>query len=66
MFFQVGYRTANAYVFPLTVRLASGKKQPLGPLYLGPLNAWLDGCVQNITASVGRYDVVTHVDHAFL
>lgn len=56
----------NAYVFPLAVRLARGKKLSLGPLYLGLLYARVDECVRNITSSMGGYDVFTHVDSAFI
>lgn len=56
----------NAYVFHLFVRLATGWKLLLRPLYLGSLYAGLVECVQNITSSVGHYDVVTQVDSNFL
>lgn len=55
----------NTYVFPLAFRLARGKKLLLRPLYLGSFYAQLDNCIRNVTFSVGRYDVVTHVDSAF-
>lgn len=55
----------NVYVFPFAVRLARGKKLPLGPLCLGSLYTCLDECIRNITPGMGRYDVVTYVDSAF-
>lgn len=59
-----------AYVLPLAIRLAKGKKLPLGTLYLESLYTRLDECVDNILCSVGLYDVVTYADtsslHIFL
>lgn len=44
----------------------NGKNLPLEPLYLGSLYALLDESYENVTPSVGCYDVVTFIDTSFL
>lgn len=46
------------------ILLEKGQKVVFTPLYLGSLFAQLDECL-NVIRSMGRYDVVTHVDSAF-
>lgn len=56
-------RTGGRYqrlCFTLAIHLAEEKKLPLGPTYIGSLYARLDGCLDNITRSMGRYDGVTY------
>lgn len=54
------------YLFPLDNLIAKGVQFVLALLYLGFLYAQLDDCVNNVVCSVGRYNVVTHVDLCFL
>lgn len=56
----------HPYVFPLVVKLAKGEKLALVPIFLGSLFYRLDECVHNLSKSMGRYTVVSHVNSAFL
>lgn len=56
----------HAFVFPMEVSHAQGKRLALASWYLGSLYAHLEECLRNITRSFGRYDVVSFVDTNFL
>lgn len=46
------------------IHLTRGKK--VASIYLGSLYVRLDKCVADPTRSLGRYDIVAHVDFVFL
>lgn len=49
----------NAYVIPLAIRLAKGKRLPLEPLYVDHcMLGWMSTYKHHL---LDRYDVVTHV-----
>lgn len=56
----------NDYVYPSKVHLAKGKKATLAIVYLRSLYAHLEECVADMSRSLGRYDVVSHIDSVFL
>ncbi|KAG5523899.1 hypothetical protein RHGRI_030784 [Rhododendron griersonianum] len=60
------YEGPNHTIFPLTVSLARGDFDPLGPLFLGSLFHRLDQVHADTERSLGRYDMVSVVHTQFL
>lgn len=54
----------HLYVFLMTILIAKGVSFALAPLYFE--YAQLDECTSNISPTVGRYNVVIHVDSNIL
>lgn len=50
----------NAFVFPLSIRLARGEKVALTPIFFRTLFYRLDECVQSLVRSIGRYTVALY------
>lgn len=51
----------NLYVFPLAILKEKEVQFVLASQYVGPLYM----CVNDVIQSIGRYDVVTHVESCF-
>lgn len=56
----------HPYVFFLAVKLAKGEKLSLAPIFLSSLFYRLDECVHNLSKFMGRYNVVSYANSAFL
>ncbi|KAH7860032.1 hypothetical protein Vadar_008396 [Vaccinium darrowii] len=53
-------------MIPLAAVLASGKKLPMGPMFLGHFYRQLDRTVQDFERSTGRYEITSMVHIPFL
>lgn len=59
-------KTVSTAMFFRCSSLSKGKKVELAPIYLRSLYVHLYECVVNVTRSLARYDVVSHIEFAIL